>query len=916
MIDQRKIYKNDFYPSRILFLWGKDFYNNPGFVILYGLHKFEKNENDENILEDDISYTNYTILKGAKGHFPSFPEKKVLRSHSNNSLKHEVLFPYFEKLSHEDYVKRLNLENIKFHNFTLVKNPLEVLNLNWKIYLYYNIIYELFCNPNIYLRKKYLKELISSNPPKEIYDFILKLGSSELISGLFLELGFSKNYVLIEEAKQLINSHIDWVSKSYADGIKRCASIYINSFDEKLKDARVNFIRSTLSHMDLHVVHVAGVIIPEDRIIEGAAYRKYANSGYLRGYFYEYSRKERKYIKKKRSDLYKESYYSDGAGLNINHFKNTLQEAEIYGLADVVGKIAYYLDAPRLVYYFKGNSNNKALMYFRRYVRRIMDYYAKYDEEKFIEAMKALLTSYTNSDYLCKFKGNFQFNYFIKHYLYFDFTEKAPWSVRYEWMRDDQLMKLEGRYEFMKKVWNEHLDDLVEIIQDIKIDVILKAFYYILNDSENFEYLTTNLDYEKLINLISSKYESISDMFMNILTDKLEKENSFNLDIMGHLMKCPSKKVHKIAMEYFKRTEGSLSHESLIGLMFFEDANDWMDLLKDNIEKLNMEEYIKFLYKLFKNSDKFIKFNIIWSDDLTEALHKSLDRINTASIDQKIDLIRVLIDEFKNNHSIPDSTFKFMENALFSIPLVEIETILKEIDIDLNSTMVTEKVKLILSFLNFVENNTIPSDMHIMEIIEASSSKMVKALIDIIFLYKDQLYSRFSTILIMLETGVIQLNNLAKKIFCTLEKEDEKKLHAMIMDSPDKKVYTYGLEKIYEIYEKQGEFIPEEFVLKMLEHPSCEIRSYISDRVNNIINNLGNGNKEIFMYYAKTLLYLPNKVSRSKKNIYDVLPSFANKYEDKRGSIEEMLLDIGSSNIISDSERALVTFARIKKGVI
>ena len=34
-------------------------------------------------------------------------------------------------------------------------------------------------------------------------------------------------------------------------------------------------------------------------------------------------------------------------------------------MADVIGKIAYYIDAPRLHYYFKGNSLNKELNYLK-----------------------------------------------------------------------------------------------------------------------------------------------------------------------------------------------------------------------------------------------------------------------------------------------------------------------------------------------------------------------------------------------------------------------------------------------------------------------------------------------------------------------------------------------------------------------
>lgn len=70
------------------------------------------------------------------------------------------------------------------------------------------------------------------------------------------------------------------------------------------------------------------------------------------------------------------------------------------------------------------------------------------------------------------------------------------------------------------------------------------------------------------------------------------------------------------------------------------------------------------------------------------------------------------------------------------------------------------------------------------------------------------------------------------------------------------------------------------------------------------------------MYYLKTLLLLPNKISKSKDRVYEVIPQFALTYRDKLDEIESILLDIGGSNIIVDSERALVALAKIRQEVI
>ena len=64
-----------------------------------------------------------------------------------------------------------------------------------------------------------------------------------------------------------------------------------------------------------------------------------------------------------------------------------------------------------------------------------------------------------------------------------------------------------------------------------------------------------------------------------------------------------------------------------------------------------------------------------------------------------------------------------------------------------------------------------------------------------------------------------------------------------------------------------------------------------------------------------TLLFLPNKYSKTKDKIYQILPKFAIQNEEKVSEIKSILFEIGGSNSIIDSERALVALAKIKKEV-
>ena len=109
--------------------------------------------------------------------------------------------------------------------------------------------------------------------------------------------------------------------------------------------------------------------------------------------------------------------------------------------------------------------------------------------------------------------------------------------------------------------------------------------------------------------------------------------------------------------------------------------------------------------------------------------------------------------------------------------------------------------------------------------------------------------------------------------------------------------------------------MPENYRQSSLDINSRNQQTILLGKTNQIINNFGNGNASLFMYYAKTLLLLPNKQSKGKDKLYSVLPQFALENRDKASEIEDLLLKIGASNIIIDSERALVALAKIKKEV-
>ncbi len=959
----QKIWKKEYNPLRHIVLWGWDSYNNPSFVIFYGEHQFESTENDDDdynynsvsyILNDDVEYTSYAVFKGKEGHLPSFEAVKIIESGGyynrddkdypkmyykkgvesgywssadDNYLVEEfkkleqeqhISFPYFIQQSHEQYVKKIEKHNIEFCDFRLAKDPNEILKLQGELTAYYEIITGILSHHNLYMRKKNLNQLISINPPKEVYKILFELGSTEVISGLFLELGKMNNPVLVEEAKTLVQSEVKWAQENYAKGVKRCANIYINAMDQKLKTDRTNWIRKSLSEMDLNLISIKGKEISPDKVLEGSAYRKYAGTGLLMDYYREYDWEQRKYIEDKAPQRYKIGPYTDGTELKLIDFKNTIQEAEIYGLADVIGKVAYYLDAPRLTYYFKGNGRVKQLNYFHRYVRRIIDSYGKNNPEKFIEAMKNLFISYTPADYVCKFRGNFQFNKYIRHYLYYDFKEKPPvgwddWEAREEWMSNDQLMKLEGRHEFMKEIWDEHLDVVVEIAIGSQVNQVVKACYYILKESPNTNELIDNMTYKQLINLALSSYGPLGKMFMDILKNKLEKLNTFDSELMIALIGSSDKKMYELAMEFFEGTDGFFAASDVADLLFLDNLQEWKELFKQNLFALDGTQYVEFISYIVNNITKFAEIDGEISEDIRDMLTMSTDKVKQASKSEKLMLMSDLIQVLIYGQKMPEWLGIFVEEIIFSFRYEDLEFLLKEMDMESVKKAIPARNRQITSILESIKNQNVPSDAQIISILDSGTSKMIKMLFEIVTKNSEELNSRFTTLLIMMESEVTVLNKIAEEIFDNMPKERQKKLHGLIIDSPVIRAYSFGLRKLDMLY---GDLIPVEFIIQMLEHTSHDVKTYISDKMNKVLDNSGDENEEIFLYYIKTLLLLPNKISKGKDRVYEAIPKFVIKHKQRVDEVESMLLDIGGSNIIKDSERALIALAKIREEVM
>ena len=889
-------------------------------------------------LDEQVTYTHYAIFKGHEGHLPSFEALKILteneqkkmyykkgvsydwRYHTDaNSLVESfkpleapTTFTYFNPPPYEYYVVQLEKQGLVFSNFTLAKHPNDFLKLSGDTFKYYSEMSQILSHPLLYMRKKYLNALLDQNPPAELLQLLFKIGSSELISGLCLELAKRKNPILIEETKELLKNPINFESTSYSQGVLRCANIYVHTLDPKLKQPRLQTIYKMLPDADLHLINIQGKPVAEGKRFSGAQYHTFANQGVFKKDYWTYDRELRTSIKRTYPAFYKVGPYTDGYDLNILAFKNTLQEAISYDLADVVGKLAYYLDAPRLRYYFKGSGKTKAYNYLIGSVRRTLDDYAKNQPDLFIAAMKSLLPSYTCDDYLCRFPGNFQFNYFIRRYLYHDFTEKPPtnWRNRYSWFSEDQLMKLNGRYEMMKELWDQHLEDVLYIASHAQIPSIQKACYYIIKESPTTTELVTTLSHQQLILLSQSAFLPLAELFMQYLNERLNACTTCEPKLLLALMDTSNEKIKALALQYISQINGSFSPLLLTECILLEHADGWLETLQGELMALDMNQYADFIVALTEKLITFKDETPKLTSELEELLMLSAHKLESLSFEKASYVMMHIRNVLSQVPKLSSSFLNYFECLLFSFNEDTLEVLLKG-DGNLETALpVAQRQKHLLALLTAIKEQTLPSDAAFKLILEEGNPPMIKTLLTLLEKLQSTLPQRPTLLLLMLESDVVVLNDLATSVFEALPQEASVLPHQLIIDSPLPKVYNYGLLNLDKLY---GDFIPKTFILQLLEHPSSEVKAYISHKIDAILEDLSTENAETFMYYVKTLLLLPNKISKSKDIIYKLLPSFVLQNPSFKEVVEAELLAIGGSNIKRDSERALMSLAQIRK---
>ncbi len=914
--EQRRIWKLEEPPVRKILLWGLDNQKNPCLLILYGEHKIERNlrsprdyySPQEYLLSPTVAYTHYAVFHGTNGHLPSIPntyfytEKNLLcytKGHKTAHsywdynertgwhelteidkkyiikefypLKKAVVINYYETNHYTDYIACLKANQINFKEIELVEQPSDLFGFEADS-PYMELFVNMFTRERLYARRKYLGQFMKMQPSVEEYEQILKIASIEMACGIFQELTKEKNPILLETAKQLDKSDVLWANEGYHNGLKRCINQYVNLFDAKLLQKQKEFIYQTLPEMDFQIKHLDlnGVKLKEKELEEylDKPYA-YQNILYVFGC----------------QNLYKKGVYTDGKNVNNVAYKNTIQTAKAYEMADAIGKIAYYLDTPRTIYYFRGSGRTSAYNYYVRYLRRTLDEYQATDEAKFITAAREMLISYTDHD---AYYEDLAYNFFFERYF-------------------GEVIGNEDAAEH--SIWHKYLSDVIFIAQHAKA-ALVHEFCYVILQKADAHHIFDAYEIKDLIAFSKIPNEKTANLFEKILLQKLKALQEFDADIMISLMNTSSEKLWDAAKTYFTQTNGFFRPENIAAFLFLDTIDTWYSILEENINHFTFVEYTAFLKAIVENREHFLEQQIILSDPITELLIKSVGKLDAATTKEQQDLLHYFISLLLGHQKLPDFLFDTTENIIFYVPYDVLKDTLKSIDLQHNK--ISEREYHTLSLLKSCKEDTLPSDNLILSILETGSKRLVKTLTELIDRQQTLLAEKTTTLLLLFECNVYHLNKTAQSVFEGLEMEKREKLHLILLDSPMEGTYQYGLKKLDEWY---GNKIPTPFISRMLEHPCVEVKAYLSAKMKHAFSELEDTNPDLYLYYTKTLLYLPNKVSKSKENVYRTLPSFLKYYPEKKQELEHILLDIGSTNSKIDSERALVAFAQIQKEV-
>ncbi|MCI8371586.1 MAG: hypothetical protein HFI75_04170 [Lachnospiraceae bacterium] len=926
--EKQRLWKLDTPPIRKLMLWGRDSRKNPCLLILYGEQEIEEEIKssprayyaEAYLLKPSVVYTKYAVFHGMNGHLPSIPNtyyykekdlicytagyktakgywdydehgyewiveiepKYIIKSYD---MGERAAFRYYGEQSYSEYVSYLKDKNIRFQDCELIEHPGDLFGFE-PDHPYMQAIIPMCSKERLYTRRKYLKQFMDMQPSVEDYDRLLQVASVELACGIFQELTEKRSPILLETAKRISESGELWDKAGYHSGLTRCIRQYLHLFDEKRMEEQKTYIYETLPEMDLHIKKLC----LRHKVLEGRALEEYLSRPHayqkIPYYDYDYNGSGQVFGGQK---LYEKSTYTDGTNLYNTKFKDTIQMAKAYGMADAIGKIAYYLDAPRTPAYLKGSGRSGAFHYYQRYLRRTLDEYRASDEQKFITAAREMLTSYTDlDDQSLEDEPYFEMNYFFRTYFQ-------------EVILDQEAAE--------QSIWNRYREDVVYIARHAKAQPVHEFCYALLKRAYDQQTLEA-CEMKELIMLADIPYEKTAGLFKNLLFAKLEALQEFDGDVMVALMNTRSEELWQAAQSYFKRTNGKFQPQHLVEFLFMDTIEAWYGILEENIKHFTAEECSAFLKSLAAKREEFLERQIKLSEETAQLLQEPVAKLEAVTAMEQKELFLCYGSLVLQGTNMPDFLFGVAEAVLFGLPYKELKNILEEMD--LGHGRLAQRAYDVIALLESLRTDRLPKDSVLLSVLETGSSRLVKTLTQIAGQLREQLTVRTAALMIFFECNVYHLNQIAQSVFEGMPDAKREQLHMLLLDSPLEQAYRYGIKKLDDWY---GNKVPKSFIVRMMEHPCVEVKAYLSKKMEQAFADLKDVDPDLYLYYVKTLLYLPNQVSKSKEEIYHTIPVFLYYYPQRQPEIEALLLDIGSTNSKINSERALVALAGIRMGI-
>ncbi|MHA1819524.1 MAG: hypothetical protein ACTSU2_03965 [Promethearchaeota archaeon] len=676
--------------------------------------------------------------------------------------------------------------------------------------------------------------------------------------------------------------------------------------------------------------------------------------------------RDREFVKK--GDLFLKSIFI--------YIKDIFQKAVALDLPEVVGKCAYYYDTLLAKEIASELGSHRSYYYFKKLYLRQLRKYSK-ETGKLLRALKGFLSSYKERDYYGHIRRASQYFASIRHYLLIDVLFKFD-----KFFSDNLEFVLDLLPEIKLNLILDHFTRYLN--EGGKIEEILGAkdmlsLIRLVNS-------TNNQIAEFFSNYLKKRMSSETEFNSDYLIELMEIENQFGAEIVGEYInkfqpKCSGYLLYRYFLMKNKKywmQEGKLI-DTHIKAATEDDVFNFMKVLLENFTELYLNAK-KGKVNGHIRAEEIKIFNDLISENILKSESDKLDTL----IGEILEIIIFMIEEYSKSGTFDlninlsatgsdlgeeegiydlnkflSDLYVFFLNNLFSIDLSELKKLkekhpieFKELEELSQSHFIGDETsRHLIYFLSALNSNRAPPSHVIKSVLFKGLTNIKNKMVEYLNLTIDKWIKDPYIVLQCLEVGISSLINNIDKHFEEIPDEIEtdgaisrhvlgkrSQTLFLILDSPVRTAFEFGLRKLEKLYSpidkdlttKEGKEaiatkIPYNILIRLLEHPAPEVKSWLSGRFHDLINNIEKyiddsdeirlqRSIDLFLYYTKTIIYFPNRFSKERLNVYDALYRLALKYKENKeiiNKIQNTLLEAGASNVQVNSDNALLTLAKI-----